>query len=276
MDGLWRPNTYGNIRRNLGTGSGMGFLSEMWFLFKGPGTSPAGAYTGADRLRDLLGPTAARLRVDFDVETLVMFGEIQPPAERRPEDAAFGLLHCGGQLLVANTYPDEFPASGRAASSGANALRQRLGEPQSVEASALLAQAQALLAAEQQRRVGDVGSASLHELCAKWLDSSFPLSSRTRNDLEADLDLIRRESARTAEFVDPDLDWIEFQQRANLTALRTALGQAFFESIADMLIRPGDTYESVVYAMAFAGGRWGSIEERRMRYVREALEHGFI
>lgn len=235
-------------------------------------------------LRRLLEPAAVQVGADFNTETMWIYGDDPwERAEFSPETVAFGLLHCGGQILAAKTHSDEFPAhKSRVARKGSKLLLSVLGEYSTITACTLLARAQALLAVERMSREGDDASASGHRRCADFLMSYFPLDLEDidRQDKELDESFAHARSLRGQVLPDhaaPEaLAAQNFQQWTTLHALDLALGDEFMDKNVDSLILPGAGWDAFVAGHADAAGRWNLIEERRTLYVQAGYDRGYF
>lgn len=235
-------------------------------------------------LRLLLEPPAHQLGVDYDMHTLFIYGDVDEMPGGRPEDVAFGLLAAAGYILAAKTHADEFPVRGRLGRKGAKTLLSMLGEPESVEASAFLAQAQARLAVERQTREGSVDDAAWHRAAGDLLQAHVPIGEKLRDDLDHYLDT-SFERARelrgqeVPEHAAPEaMAAINFEQWTTIVALTHVLGSDFMESekTLDKMILPGTGWESLSTGTADQASRWLDAERDRMVYVQEAVNRGFI
>jgi hypothetical protein len=233
-------------------------------------------------LRRLLEPPARDLGVDYDPHTLFMYGSLARMPGGRPEDVAFGLLAVGGTILATKTYSDEFPASGRTARKGAKLLRSMLGEPESIEAAAMLARAQALLAADRLSRTGSQRGAAWQRATGNLLQEHVPIGPERTDELDNYLntsferarELRGHEAAERAAATAA----VYFQQWATLGALNLALGEEFMESqkTLDHLILPGTGARALTEGAADHQAHWLPAEKRRTRYVQQAINLGFI
>lgn len=235
-------------------------------------------------LRLLLEPPAYQLGVDYDMHTLFIYGDVDEMPGGRPEDVAFGLLAAGGKILAAKTPADEFPVRGRLGRKGSKTLLSMLGEPESVEASAFLAQAQTRLAVERQSREGNVDDAAWHRAAGDLLQAHVPIGEKLRADLDYYLDK-SFERARELrgqelpEYAAPEATAaIAFEQWATIVALTYVLGSDFMESdkTLDKMILPGTGWESFSTGSADQASRWLAAEKERQVYVQEAVDRGFI
>ena len=234
-------------------------------------------------LRQLMEPAANQVGADFNIETIWMNRGGWPRDDLFPETVAFGLLHCGGQLLAAKTYRDEFPArKARVARRGAKLLLRVLGEPQTITASIVLARAQARLMAERLSSRDEDESARTHGRSAEFLLGYFPLDAENIDRQDRDLDEAFANARRLRGQDLPDhaapepIAAVAFQQRATLHALELALGAEFMETNFDALVLPGGGLDAFTTGHADSVGRWNPIDERRMLYVRAGYERDYF
>lgn len=221
-------------------------------------------------LRRLLAPAAEALEVDYDLHTLFMYGGLHELPGGRREDVAFGLLAAGGTLLAAKTYADEFPAEGRTARKGAKLLAAALDKPQSLEGAAMLARAQALLAARRQLGAGRPEEATTHHASADLLQEAFPIPADAIDDVDHYL-------AKSFERAEEAMAALEFQQWTTICALTRALGPEFMEGKAvGKLVLPGTGLDALVTGHADGASRWVGADERRMLYLEEAVARGLL
>ena len=120
--------------------------------------------------------------VEFNLVALFAHGD--DLVELGEDEIAFGLLGCGADILLANTYADEFPAEARIAKKGAKLLTKALGGAESIAACSLLSQSQAALASERQRRHGTEEDAVVHAAGADLVQRHYALPRNVVADLE--------------------------------------------------------------------------------------------
>lgn len=235
--------------------------------------------------RKLLEPAAARVGASYDWTMLAAMGEVPLSDDARAEDVAYGLLTAGGEVLLSKTHRDEFPARGRTGAQGTKQLTRALGADSTIQASSLLAQAQGLLAAKQQERAGYGSSAAAHRAVAPFVQRYFPVDDEGRERLEHhaatawkhadDLDAREQAGEDVGEHAAGAVAAGEFQQWAVLLALEVVLGNDWFVEREEATCWPGAGYDSLVAGTAETAS-WAMIEERRMVFVRAALDRDFV
>lgn len=232
--------------------------------------------------RQFLEPLAASRGVRFDFVALFAHGD--DVIALGEAEVAFGLLACGADVLLTKTHTDEFPASRRVARKGTKLLTKALGRPASIEASCLLAQSQAVLASEQQRRAGRTDDADVHYACAGLLQRHYPLPAglirqlqRERTEAWEHADELRDQAARGEDVPENSAEFIatqRFQQWMTFRALELVLG-AWISTNLDDIVLPMVDVEALTRGTADAVS-WGHIEQRRMRFVRAARDMALI